>query len=394
MADKAFGVKDINLIGASGTPTIESPNNLNINAVNVAISTDITVAGKVSLGAGTSISSPAANKLTFGTNSQERVSIDSGGLVAVGKTDPSLYHSSTNALVVARGRTNDGITIDCSNQAGIFFSNGSNGAVDINGQLIFYHTTNDESMRAVVKGSEKVRIDKNGRVNIANSTITNDDFQLQVESVEGTPAAKFYRKRNTAGGGLIEIFDDVGGTETRQFHFATGGNLTLDKGNLVIGTSGQGIDFSATGDGSGTMSSELLDDYEEGSWTPDLQFNGAKVNLTYANRWGRYTKIGKQVTVIGRITLSSKGSSGGNARFFGLPYATESITGTQMSIGSLWYSGFNLQGSIVQVVIRTDGNGNSFVEPKGVTTNVEDAIGDSDFANNTDMVFTITYTTA
>ena len=99
------------------------------------------------------------------------------------------------------------------------------------------------------------------------------------------------------------------------------------------------------------------------------------------------------ITVIGRITLGSKGSSGGIARFFGLPYVTESITGTQMSIGSLWYSGFNLQGSIVQVVIRTDGNGNSFVEPKGVTTNSEDAIGDSDFANNTDMVFNISYRT-
>ena len=65
-----------------------------------------------------------------------------------------------------------------------------------------------------------------------------------------------------------------------------------------------------------------------------------------------------------------------------------------MSIGSLWYSSFNLQGSIVQVVIRTDSNNATFVEPKGVTTNAEDAIGDSDFANNTDMTFTITYTTA
>ena len=57
MAEKGFGVKEINLIGASGTPTIESPNNLNLNAVNVAISTNVsiggtlTVAGNVSIGA-------------------------------------------------------------------------------------------------------------------------------------------------------------------------------------------------------------------------------------------------------------------------------------------------------------------------------------------------------
>ncbi len=50
MADKGFGVKEIDLIGASGTPTIESPNNLNLNASNVAVSTDITIGGKIGLG--------------------------------------------------------------------------------------------------------------------------------------------------------------------------------------------------------------------------------------------------------------------------------------------------------------------------------------------------------
>ena len=45
MADKGFGVKKINLIGASGTPTLTSPNNLNLNAVNVAISTDVSIGG-------------------------------------------------------------------------------------------------------------------------------------------------------------------------------------------------------------------------------------------------------------------------------------------------------------------------------------------------------------
>ena len=54
MADKKFGVKQINLIGASGTPTLTSPNNLNINAVNVAISTDMSVGGNLSVGVNTS----------------------------------------------------------------------------------------------------------------------------------------------------------------------------------------------------------------------------------------------------------------------------------------------------------------------------------------------------
>jgi hypothetical protein len=47
MADKKFGVKQIDLIGASGTPNLTSPNNLNLNAVTVAISTDVTIGGQV-----------------------------------------------------------------------------------------------------------------------------------------------------------------------------------------------------------------------------------------------------------------------------------------------------------------------------------------------------------
>ena len=47
MADKNFGVRRINLIGASGTPTVTSPNNLNLNATQVSISTDLSVGGQV-----------------------------------------------------------------------------------------------------------------------------------------------------------------------------------------------------------------------------------------------------------------------------------------------------------------------------------------------------------
>ena len=49
MADKSFGVKELNLLGSSGTPSIESPNDLNLNANTVAISTNLTVGGKVSV---------------------------------------------------------------------------------------------------------------------------------------------------------------------------------------------------------------------------------------------------------------------------------------------------------------------------------------------------------
>ena len=82
MADKSFGLKQVNLIGASGTPRIESPNNLNINATNVAISTDMSVGGTVTIGTGATMSSPATNVLTLGTNNAERLRIDAVGTIS------------------------------------------------------------------------------------------------------------------------------------------------------------------------------------------------------------------------------------------------------------------------------------------------------------------------
>jgi hypothetical protein len=73
------------------------------------------------------------------------------------------------------------------------------------------------------------------------------------------------------------------------------GDVTLSTGNLVVADT-KGIDFSAT---PGTGTSELLDDYEEGTWTPD-QGAGLVVVGAFASS-GYYTKVGNLVTAWGRI---------------------------------------------------------------------------------------------
>jgi hypothetical protein len=72
------------------------------------------------------------------------------------------------------------------------------------------------------------------------------------------------------------------------------GDQTIINGNLVIGTAGKGIDFSADPNPGG-MTSELLDDYEEGTWTPTV-IDGAVTGtgITYT---GTYTKIGRLVYI-------------------------------------------------------------------------------------------------
>jgi len=80
------------------------------------------------------------------------------------------------------------------------------------------------------------------------------------------------------------------------------GNVTITSGNLIV-ASGNGIDFSATADSGGTMSSELLDDYEEGSWTPAI-VGGTQVISSIGR--ATYTKIGRMVTLHVYVSQSTE----------------------------------------------------------------------------------------
>jgi hypothetical protein len=95
------------------------------------------------------------------------------------------------------------------------------------------------------------------------------------------------------------------------------GDVTLSTGNLVIGTSGKGIDFTAT---PGTGTSELFADHEEGTWTP-TDASGAGLSFTVAA--ANYTKIGRIVTVYLQLTYPSTVNASA-AAIGGLPYTVAS----------------------------------------------------------------------
>jgi hypothetical protein len=115
-------------------------------------------------------------------------------------------------------------------------------------------------------------------------------------------------------------------------------------GNVIIATSGKGIDFSAT---AGTGTSELLDDYEEGTWTPVLS-----VGLTVVGTpsfTGTYTKIGNTVTAIANLTAStSVAAIGGSQMVNGLPYAVSGVTAGSMTNGNL-NEGVNVAGYLDRI---------------------------------------------
>jgi len=108
------------------------------------------------------------------------------------------------------------------------------------------------------------------------------------------------------------------------------GNVTLSTGNLIV-ASGQGIDFSATSSGSGTMTSELLADYEEGTWTPTLTTNGFSGAVTLTSATGLYTKVGRQVTVQCYLILSGFAYQLSFNLIAGLPFSAGSNAGSYMT---------------------------------------------------------------
>lgn len=112
------------------------------------------------------------------------------------------------------------------------------------------------------------------------------------------------------------------------------GNLKVNYGNLIIGTSGKGIDFTTSADGTGTVTAELLNDYEEGTFTSTIVGSTTAGIGVYSEQVGRYTKVGRIVTVDISVTWSAHTGTG-NMRIGGLPFTSNSTSQASGSIGVL-----------------------------------------------------------
>ena len=126
------------------------------------------------------------------------------------------------------------------------------------------------------------------------------------------------------------------GSAIAQF-IGSSGDVKVNQGNLVIGTSGKGIDFSAN-TGAAGVTSQLLDDYEEGTFTP--AFYGSGLSVTYDRQKGKYVKIGNIVFFV--IELGTDAVSGGSSstalEISGLPYPMDTNTDAAQKIS--WSYGF------------------------------------------------------
>jgi hypothetical protein len=184
----------------------------------------------------------------------------------------------------------------------------------------------------------------------------------------------------TSAGAASDLYVNVSGANTI---------LNRDSGNVGINTASPAVPLDVTGNirtstgilfGSDTAAANLLDDYEEGTFTPTIAFGGASVGITYLTQAAKYTKVGNKVSFSVVLTLSNKGSSTGNVSIAGLPYNISPATNADfipITIGAFINITFNTVPACVGIV-----NTNTVIFDEYISGGAQTALTNADFAND------------
>ena len=167
---------------------------------------------------------------------------------------------------------------------------------------------------------------------------------LQIESTatNGYPTLKFKNDAITwnvyganGGSGTYPDCFQIESSGGAVVQVATGGDVIIGDGDLVIGTSGHGISFAATSNGGTTTPSELFDNYEEGTWEPSMRYGSSATAYTHTNQEGRYVKIGRLVWISANMNISNADASNSGSdglKLYGLPFTITNETAAHSRI--------------------------------------------------------------
>ena len=135
-----------------------------------------------------------------------------------------------------------------------------------------------------------------------------------IQGLAGTDAGG----SNSANDSGMKFIVRHGGSGTVREAFSV-----LKDGNIHF-PNGQGIDFGVTS--GGNSSNELFRDYEEGTFTPVINYDGnASAGQTYNEQQGKYVKVGKFVHFVLRIDINNPGTGDGWVSISGFPYDMEDM---------------------------------------------------------------------
>jgi hypothetical protein len=204
---------------------------------------------------------------------------------------------------------------------GVFGRNPTFNDVTIEGQLTFdgdIDVGSDLKIDGDLNVIGTTTLDGPVDVNMGNNIVDFSSGDSGYIKIQHVSRGGDYRLK--VNGATADYLDVQNGASQKLIRMAATGDVTIYD-NLVIGTSGNGIDFSATA-GAGT--SELLSDYEEGTFSPTYTTSGTDFDsVSYVVVYGNYVKIGTLVYATGFIRTSSitVGSASGTVRIGGLPFA-------------------------------------------------------------------------
>ena len=202
---------------------------------------------------------------------------------------------------------------------------------------------------------------------------------------DSNQALQAYHPTGTSARTIAKFQSNVGSTQADKVTIGCDGKVTIADGDLVIGTSGHGIDFSATGDASGATS-ELLDDYEEGTWTPVLTTSSGTAATYGAQQIGKYVKIGDLVHIYFDIAINQVNNSN-TTLVSGHPFNSVNNDALAVSFFSTL--------AVSPVFVQFQSVGSSGFMAVGLTsagTNITNGMGI--FGNSTRIIASGTYRTA
>jgi hypothetical protein len=314
---------------------------------NSATSGAITLAGTLATtNGGTGLTSFTANSVFYASStsaigSSANLTFNGTTLTANDITDSSLtatrvtYAGTSGNLVDSANLTFDGTTLTAaglSDSGNLTFTGTGN---RIRGDFSNATASNRPAFQSsTTNGNTGVYIIPNGTATTGNLTISNNSApdNSSIAQLFATSADVRFASTALGTGTNLPLTIYTAGAERLRV-FTSGGvsignttdpgatNLSVT-GNVVIATSGNGIDFSAT---PGTGTSELFADYEEGLWSPILSDGTNNATMSVSTQ-GHYTKIGNTLFYRARVRLTSLGSVTGAVRVTGLPFTVTNIT--------------------------------------------------------------------
>ena len=339
-----LNVDKIQPIGSGSTVTVNATDTILTNAqagVITATSFSGTSSGNPTLTNGSNnrvITATGSNALTGEAN----LTFDGTQLVVQGGsgTQHMFRHSAGWGGVTSAGSAG-------GSGAGFSLANNYNGTLETkwsiyldgsNDGLRFTANTPDQT------SDEKLRIDSSGRVgistnapssallDIATASGSNDHLRLRRLSSDSNVATNWSLKPYAGN-----LYFRSGGSSDK-IYFDDNGDIVIMDGNLVIGTAGHGIDFSAqtASSASGvTTNNETLDHFEEGTWTPTQATLGSWASGAEID--GKYQRVGNWVTASFIVKYASNGSAIA-ASIDGLPFANNNTGSSYKQGGFVSYA--------------------------------------------------------